>query len=72
MRNGTWQHMTRADWQRAGASMMGSSWMRAGSGGWSTGAVIGVVLGALVLGGLVVYAVLRHPWRHGSSQPTTA
>jgi hypothetical protein len=72
MRNGAWQHMTRADWQRAGASMMGSSWMHAGSGGWSTGAVIGVVLGALLLGGLAVYAVLRHPWRHGSSQPTTA
>ena len=72
MRNGTWQHMTGADWQRAGASMMGSGWMHAGSGGLSTGAVIGVVLGALLLGGLVVYAVLRHLWRHGSSQPTTA
>jgi hypothetical protein len=71
MRNGAWQHMTRAHWQRAGASMMGTGWMHTGSSGWSTGAVIGVVLAALVLGGLAVYAVVRYPRRHGRSQPST-
>ena len=73
MRNGAWQHMTRADWQRAGGHMMGSGWMMdAGGSGWSTGAIIAVVLGALVLGGLAVYAALRRPWRRGPSHPGTA
>jgi len=73
MRNGTWQHMTRADWQRAGDYMMVHGWMMNTAGsGWSTGAVIAVVLGALALGGLAVYAVLRRPWRHGPSDPSTA
>jgi hypothetical protein len=73
MRNGAWQHMTRSDWQRAGNYMMGHGWMMAvGGSGWSTGAVIAVVLGALALGGLAVYALVRRPWRHGPSHPTTA
>jgi hypothetical protein len=38
--------------------MMGSGMMNTGGSGWSTGAVIGVVLGALLLGGLAVYAAL--------------
>ena len=56
MRNGSWQHMTRAGWQNAASRMMGSGMMNTGASGWSTGAVIGVVLGALLLGGLAVYA----------------
>lgn len=60
MRNGNWRHMNRADWQRAGAHMMGSGWMT--DPGWSTGTIIGVALGALALGGLIAYLLLtRHP-----------
>ena len=73
MRNGTWQHMNRADWQNAGAYMMGNGWMTDPGRGWSTGAVIGVVIGVLVLGSLVSYLLLRHrPRRQRPSQPTTA
>ncbi len=72
MRNGSWQHMSRAGWQNAASHMMGSGMMNTGASGWSTGAVISVVLGALLLGGLTVYAALRRPWRHRPSRPTTA
>ena len=73
MHNRSWQHMSRGDWQRAGGYMMGTGWMM-GTGGseWSTGAVIAVVLVALLLGALVVYVALRRPWRRGPSQPRTA
>jgi hypothetical protein len=72
VRNGSWQHMTRADWERAGGYMMGNGWMLGTGGGWSTGAVIGVVLAAVLLTGLAVAAVSRRPWRGGPSQPRTA
>jgi hypothetical protein len=73
MRNGSWQHMTRADWQRAGGYMMGQGWiMDAGGSGWSSGAIIAAVLGALALGGLAVYTMLRRPWRRRPSRPSTA
>jgi hypothetical protein len=71
MRNGSWQHMTRAGWQNAATRMMGSGMMNTGGSDWSTGAILGVALGALLLGGLAVYAALRRPWRHHPSQPTT-
>ena len=72
MRGGTWRHMSRSDWGNAGAGMMGSGWM-GDNGGWSTAAVVGVVLGALALVGLVVYLLLRRrPWRQHPSQPTAA
>lgn len=73
MRNGTWQHMNRGGWQNAGAYMMGNGWMAGPGSGWSTGTIIGVVLGALALGGLAIYLLLRHrPRRQRPSQPTTA
>ena len=73
MRNGAWQHMTRADWQRAGGYMMGQGWMMDGGGsGWSSGAIIAAVLGALALGGLAVYTLLRRPGRRGRSRPSPA
>lgn len=72
MRNGDWQHLTRAGWQRAGRYMMGNGWMTsAGGSGWSTGAVIALVLGALVLGGVTVFAVLRTPRWRGPSRPSS-
>jgi hypothetical protein len=73
MRNGASQHMTSADWQRAGGYMMGQGWMTDGGGsGWSSGAIIAALLGALWLGGLAVYTLLRRPWRRGPSHPSTA
>ncbi|HLH64618.1 MAG TPA: hypothetical protein VKV27_02865 [Solirubrobacteraceae bacterium] len=73
MRNGAWQHMSRADWQHTGSYMMGNGWMMHPSSGWSTGAVLGAILAALALGGVVAYAVLRRPRRHGRpSHPSTA
>lgn len=73
MRNGTWQHMNRGGWQNAGAYMMDNGWMTDPGSGWSTGTIIGVVLGALALGGLAIYLLLRHrPRRQRPSQPTTA
>jgi hypothetical protein len=73
MRNGAWQHMTRDDWQRAGGYMMGQGWMTdSGGGGWSSGAIIAAVLGALAFGGLAVYTLLRRPWRRGPSRPSPA
>lgn len=73
MRDGNWQHMNRADWQRAGAYMMGSGWMTDPGSGWSTGAIIGVVIGAFALGGLIAYLLLtRRPRRPRPPQPTAA
>ncbi len=64
--------MTRAEWQRAVGSIMGPGMMSTDSGGWSTGAVIAVVLGALLLGGLAVFVGLRRPWRQRPSHSSTA
>lgn len=66
MRNGAWRQMSQADWQRVGTAWMGPG-MMSRTDGWSTGAVLAVVLGGLALGGLVMYAVLRRPWRRGRS-----
>jgi hypothetical protein len=69
MRDGAWRHMSRTDWQRVGSSWMGSG-MMSRTGGWSTGAVLAVVLGGLALGGVAMYALLRRPWRrHRSPGP---
>ncbi|HEX5619553.1 MAG TPA: hypothetical protein VFX51_14125 [Solirubrobacteraceae bacterium] len=62
MRGDGWRHMSRADWQRVASSWMGPG-MMSRTDGWSTGAVLAVVLGGLALGGLAMYAVLRRPWR---------
>ena len=71
MRNGAWQRMSRTDWQRVASSWMGPG-MMSRSDGWSTGAVLAVVLGGLALGGLVMYAVLRRPWRRRRSPESAA
>lgn len=72
MRNGAWQHMSHSDWQRAGVTLMGAGGMMGTGTGWSTGAVVAVILAALLVGALAVYAVLRRPWRHDGSRPSTA
>jgi hypothetical protein len=71
MRNGAWRHMSRAEWQRVGSSWMGPG-MMSRTGGWGTGAVLAVVLGGLVLGGLAMYAMLRRPWRRHRSRGPAA
>ena len=68
-RDGAWRHMSRTDWQPVGSSWMGPGTMSR-TGGWSTGAVLAVVLGGLALGGVAMYALLRRPWRrHRSPGP---
>ena len=50
MRDGSWQHMRRGDWRRAGGYMMGNGGVVGTSGsGWSAGAVVSVVVAALLL-----------------------
>ena len=63
MRTGAWRHMSRADWQRTGAGWMGPGMMSRTDHGWSSAAVVALVLGALAVGGLAVYALLQRPWR---------
>ena len=71
MRDGSWQHMTSAQWRQVGNSVMGPGMMRVGHSGWSSGAVIAVVLGALLVGGLVVLVAIRRPWRRHREGPAT-
>ena len=66
MRDGAWRHMSRTDWQRVGSAWMGPG-MMSRTDGWSTGAVLAVVLGGLALGGLAMYALLGRPWRRRRS-----
>lgn len=68
MRNGSWRRMNRSEWQRAAGYVMGPGMMITGDGGWSTGAVLAAVLGALVLGALAVFAALHWTRR----QPSTS
>ena len=63
MRTGAWRHMSRADWQRTGASWMGPGMMFRTDHGLSSAAVVALVLGALAVGGIAVYALLQRPWR---------
>ena len=57
MRDGAWQRMSRADWQRVGDRWMGAGMIRAGDDGWDVGDValvaIVVALAAGLLGGLL-------------------
>ncbi len=66
MHNGSWQHMSRGQWQQLANSMMGGNVSFSSGDGWSTGAVVGVVLGSLLLGALlaVVLVLVRRRWRH--------
>lgn len=72
MRDGSWQHMNRADWQRTAGYVAGPGMMNISNSAWSTGAVVAAVAGALALGALVVFAVLRWRRRPGARRPTTA
>ena len=66
MRDGAWRHMSRAGWQRVGTAWMGPG-MMSRTDGWSAAAVLAFVLGGLAVGGLVMYAALKRPWRRRRS-----
>ena len=68
MHNGTWQHMSQSQWRQLASTMMGAR-DTSGHHGWSTGAVVAVVLGALALGALVAVVLVRRPWHR---RPPTA
>lgn len=63
MRTGAWRQMSRADWQRMGASWMGPGMMSRADHGWSSAVVVALVLGALAVAGLALYVLLLRPWR---------
>lgn len=60
MRDGTWQHMSRAQWRDVSDAWGGPGMMAADQHGWSMAAVMAAVLGALLLLALgIVLAVRR-------------
>jgi hypothetical protein len=73
MHDGTWQHMSRAEWRRVGASWMGAGMMSGGRhDGWSTGAMVAWMLGGLLLIALIVALVVTRPWQRRPTPPTAA
>ena len=71
MHDGSWQHMSQADWQRLGHSMMGSGYLT-DHHGWSTATVIAIVLGALALAALAAAAAARRPRRRPPAATSSA
>ena len=63
MRNGNWQHMSRAQWREVQRAWMGSAMMNNGHHGWSVGGVLAAVFGAVLLAGLVAFLAVRGPRR---------
>jgi hypothetical protein len=63
-RDGNWQHMSRADWQRVSDQWMGPGMMRAAANGWHARDYVLAGLGLLVVGGLVGALFVGRPWRH--------
>ena len=63
MRNGSWQHMSRAQWRNMQRSWMGPGMMNTGDHAWGIGDVLAVVFGALLLVGLSAFLVVRRPWK---------
>ena len=72
MHNGTWQRMSQSQWRQLAGTMMGARYT-SGHHGWSTGAVVAVVMGALLLGALLAVLLVRRPWhRRPPAAPSTA
>lgn len=62
MRDGTWRHMTRADWQQVSDEWMGPGMMGRRTGWWTGGhvaLVVGLVALAGLAGGLIASAAAR-------------
>lgn len=72
MHDGTWQHMSRSDWQRVGDAWMGPGMMGNGHHGWSVGEVLAVILGALLVVALVITVATIRPWRRRPTPPSPA
>jgi hypothetical protein len=68
MMDGTWQHMTRQDWQRRQQQLLGPGGGTMMHNGWSAIAIIAVGLGAVILVALAILAITRRPFR----RPPTA
>lgn len=71
MRDGNWQHMSRAEWQRISDQWMGPGMTRAADSGWHTRdyafAGVGLLLVAGLLGGLFVW----RPWHRHENVATS-
>jgi hypothetical protein len=70
MHDGSWQHMSRGDWQQLATTMMGAGSSSGSGGGWSTWAALAAVFGGFALVALIVVAVLRRPKRRHLPGPT--
>jgi hypothetical protein len=57
MRDGSWQHMSRGDWQHLGAAWMGPGMM--GDDDWSAGTVIALVAGIALATAIVAFIAGR-------------
>jgi hypothetical protein len=70
MRDGRWQHMSRADWERVSDQWMGPGMMRTAGTGWHTADYL-LTGGAVLLIAALVGAVLAwRPWRsRGDAAP---
>jgi hypothetical protein len=60
---GTWQNMTRQDWQRVQHQLLGTNTNTTSQHGWSMAAITAAVLGGLLLVTLAIVAVIRRPFR---------
>ena len=66
MRDGNWQHMSRADWRRVSDQWMGPGMMRAAGGGPRARDYVLGGLGGLLVAGLLGGLFAWRPWRrHG-------
>lgn len=63
MMGGTWQSMSRSEWQRLQRSWLGTTADPAG-GSWGTSAIAAAAAGAALLTALLAYLVRRRPFRH--------
>jgi hypothetical protein len=67
MMGGTWQHMTRQDWNQLQGRLLGTT-MMGNHTGWSALAITGAILAALIVGLLAVLALTRRwPFRRPSA-----
>ncbi len=72
MQTGSWQHMSQSQWRDLAGAMMGSRYT-SGRDGWSAGAVVAVVLAAVLLGAALAVLLVRRPWhRRPPSAPSAA
>ena len=63
MRDGNWQHMSRADWERVSEQWMGPGMMGVADNGWHTRDYVLSGLGILLVAGLLGVLFAWRPWR---------